>query len=481
MKSVSLKKNAVYSLIKTGCSIMFPLITFPYVTRVLSTDNYGKYTFSASIIGYIALIAGLGIANYARREGARVRDDRELLQKFVSEVFSIHILSTLAAIVILFLLLVFWPKLHDYSSVIVILSLSTIFTTLGTDWINTIFEDYRYITIRYLICQIISIGLMFAIVREPNDVINYAVVTVSGGVLANISNIFYIRKKYRLTPKIVFTKNLENHLKPVLVLFATTIVSVIYINSDITILGMLSSDTDVAIYGVSSKIYSLAKQMINSIAAVTISRISLLVAKNATDSIKRIIENTFEAVLLFLIPSVVGLILLRDPIILLISGEKYLNASMSLMILSCSLLCSTMANIFVNTILIPYRKENISFLILSLSAVINIVLNFILIPRFTYNAAAFTTLISEFFVLVFSFIVSRKILSVDILKKITLPLVGGGIAVISCVTVLHFFSKPIVVLSLSISLTVVFYLLLLMLVKDNPVYIFVNRILKRKK
>ena len=479
MKSVSLKKNAVYSLIKTGCSIMFPLITFPYVTRVLSTENYGRYTFSASIIGYIALISGLGIANYARREGSRVREDKELLQKFVNEVFSINVVSTCFAIIILFSLLLLWPKLHDYSSVIVILSLSTIFTTLGTDWINTIFEDYRYITIRYLICQIISICLMFAIVRKPNDVVNYAAVTVSGGVLANLSNIVYIRKKYRLFPKIVLTRKLENHLKPVLVLFATTIVSVIYINSDITILGLLSSDTNVGIYGVSSKIYSLAKQMINSIAAVTIPRISLLVAKNATDSIKRIIENTFESVLLFLIPSVVGLVLLREPIILLISGEKYLNATSPMLILSFSLFCSTMANIYVNTILIPYRKENVSFIVLSLSALINIILNFILIPRFTYNAAAITTLISELFVLVFSVVVSRKIISIDILKNFKLPLAGGGIAFVSCVTVLHFFSKPIVVLSLGVSMTAVIYFLLLILVKDNLVYNLFNRIMKR--
>lgn len=119
--------------------------------------------------------------------------------------------------------------------------------------------------------------------------------------------------------------NIGKHITPILVLFATAVVGVIYVNSDITILGLIKTDTDVAIYGVSSRIYILVKQVVNSIAQVTIPRISLLVAKGDEEKIRKICDETFETVILLLFPIIAGLILLRYPIIGLISGKNIIQ------------------------------------------------------------------------------------------------------------------------------------------------------------
>lgn len=476
----SIRKNAIYNVIKTGVSIIFPLITFPYAIKTLSSDSYGIYTFSQSIIGYITLLAGLGISNYARREGARVREDSREIQEFSNEVFTINVISTFLSFVVLILLTLFWRKLDTYRVVIYILSLSVLFTTLGADWINIIHEDYGYITKRTIASHIFSLILMFIIVKKPVDVIPYAFVSVSGTVVANVLNYLYIRKHIGIKLKFVINKRIVRHLRPILVLFMTAIVSVIYINSDVTILGVFKSDTDVAVYGAASKIYSIIKQMINSIAAVTIPRISLYVKKGKTNDIKDIISETLETVMVLIVPIAAGLAFLSKPIIMLLS-EKYQEAIIPLIILSVSLIFSAMGNIFVNTILITHRKENQAFVILALSALINIVLNFVLIPRYSYVATAFTTLLSELIVMILSILLSRKVLKLSIKRQVFIAVIGGLIAAILCL-VFRLINNNLICILGSVISTVIVYLLFLCIYKNNVVFkVYLPKIINRFK
>ena len=207
----SIKKNATLNVIKQICTILFPLITFPYATRILQTENYGMYTFSSSVVSYFTLIAGLGVTNYAVREGARIRNNKTSIISFVDEVFSVNIISTAISYIALILLILFWRKLDSYIAIILILSSSIAFTTLGTDWINIIYEDYEYITKRYIICHVLAIIFLFLTVKDTDDTIFYAISTVIGVVSANIFNIIYIRKRYGLRPKIRIDKKVLIH------------------------------------------------------------------------------------------------------------------------------------------------------------------------------------------------------------------------------------------------------------------------------
>lgn len=110
MKKKSVGVNAVLNIIKQCCAIIFPLITFPYISRVLQVENYGKVNFSGSIIGYFYLFAALGIANYAVREGARIRNDKDKIQTFASEVFTINFISTIISYALLFMAIIFWEN-----------------------------------------------------------------------------------------------------------------------------------------------------------------------------------------------------------------------------------------------------------------------------------------------------------------------------------------------------------------------------------
>ena len=155
MKNKSLKFNAILNVIKQLCSVIFPLITIPYVSRILQSENYGKYNFGNSIISYFSLIAALGVSTYAVREGAKYRDDLKKITKFSREIFTINIISMIISYLLLFILLAVPSPLTSYRKLILIQSIVIFLTTIGADWINTIYEDFAYITLRYIFMQII--------------------------------------------------------------------------------------------------------------------------------------------------------------------------------------------------------------------------------------------------------------------------------------------------------------------------------------
>ncbi|MBT9094481.1 oligosaccharide flippase family protein, partial [Lactobacillus delbrueckii subsp. bulgaricus] len=164
MKKKSLGLNAALNGFRSVLNIIFPIITFPYISRVLTVGEIGKYNWSNSFVSYFLLIAGLGVSTYAIREGAKFRNDRKTLSDFASQVFSINILSTLASYVLLLLCVLIFSKIHAYAICVFIFSIQIIFTTLGTEWIYSIFEEYAYITIRSILFKILSIVLLFIFV-----------------------------------------------------------------------------------------------------------------------------------------------------------------------------------------------------------------------------------------------------------------------------------------------------------------------------
>lgn len=212
MKKKSLTINAFLNGIRSILSLLFPIITFPYISHVLSVDGVGIYNFSDTYVGYFMLIASLGINTYAVREGAKYRDDYKKISEFSSQIFTINMLATFVAYFFLFLSLVIFKSLSAYVECILIFSLQILFTTVGTEWIYTIYEEYAYITIRSILFKIISIILLFILVREPSDYLWYAAITVVASVGSNFLN--YMHAKSICTIRFIRNISWKQHLKP---------------------------------------------------------------------------------------------------------------------------------------------------------------------------------------------------------------------------------------------------------------------------
>lgn len=403
----SLGLNAVLNSLQSLLNLIFPLITFPYISRTLSVDGVGKYNFANSIISYFILLAGLGISVYAVREGAKLRDNREEFSQFASRIFTINFISTIISYIALFLVLLLSTSLQKYNIAILIFSVQIFFTTLGVDWIYTIFEEYSYITARNIIFKIISAALLFIFVRHRDDYLNYIIISVVASTGSYLLNFFHAKKFCDI--KLVFKFDWKKYLTPILTIFASTVAIKIYLASDVTMLGFLSDEYTVGIYSTATKIYSIVSVMLSAVTAVAIPRLAMLMGQKRMDEYRKLLKQLINMILIIILPGIMGLFMVSRDVILIIAGEKYLRATLALQITCFAMLGSAMSTIFNQCALMPAKREKKTLISSTTSAVLNIGLNFILIPMFAEVGAAFTTVLAEFMMMTMNFFFSRDI------------------------------------------------------------------------
>lgn len=483
MKKKSLTVNAFLNGFRSVINMLFPLITFPYVSRVLSVDGIGIYNFSNTYVSYFILIAGLGVSTYAVREGAKYRNNKKKMGEFSSEVFSINIIATIVAYVLLFFSLIIFKNLNNYISCILIFSIQILFTTIGTEWIYTINEDYTYITIRSIVVKILSVVLLFLLVRKSTDYLIYAFITILSNVGSNIFNFIHARSfiKIRITKRI----NWKRHLKPILIIFSSSLAVTIYVSSDTTILGLLKNDYAVGIYSTSVKIYSMAESLLSAILIVTIPRLAFLWGKKLIDEYNKVLSKVINSLSILVLPASIGLILLSDEIILIIASKKYLDSVSSLRIISWAIVFAIFAWIFSDCVLIPAKREKLILRNTIITAIENIILNLIFIPIMSYNGTALSTVIAEGSVMLLNGYSCRDIIKPVIFHKSTvkniLESVLGCIGIIViCLLCKYGFTSLILRTIFSVVLSILIYCAILVALGNKIMLSIVERFKKQK-
>lgn len=402
----SIKINAALNVTKQIMQILFPIITVPYITRVLLPENYGKINFCSSIISYLMLVAGLGIATYAVREGAILRTQQNNFNSFCSQMLSINMLSTVIAYVIFAFLLIYVPYFADYKILLIIQSIAVLFTTMGMDWVNSVEEDYLYITVRYIILQIISLILLFLFVKAPDDYYVYAVIMLVTPVGANILNLIYIRRYVKI--RLTLSVDWKRHFVPIMVLFGNAIAMTFYVSSDITMLGIFKGDMEVGVYSVAAKIYAVVKQILYAMVIVTIPKLTAYMGKGDMEAFQSLGNRIFNTMITAMCPLILGIIIFREEVIVLVAGKEYLLGVASLFILTLAVVASLLATFFASCVLMPLRMEKYILKGTTIAALINVILNYFFIPKLGADGAAMTTLLSEIYVAVYFIYLSRK-------------------------------------------------------------------------
>ncbi len=478
MSAKSVNRNTAFNTIKSVMAVLYPLITSPYVFRVLLTDNMGKLNFGNSVVSYVSLVASLGVTTYAIRECSKVRENKEDLSIVSSQIFSINILSTLIAYLGLAVVLIFAKSLESYRLLICIQSTTVLFATLGADWINTAMEDFRFIAIRTVLMQVLSLVLLFVFVHRPEDYMKYALICVVAASGANIINIFY-RKKF-CSIRFTWNMDLKKHLPRILLLFSLILSQTIYVNSDMTILGLIKGDHETGLYGTSVKIYTIVNSTISSIAWVVIPQLTIYFSEKNYKEINKLLKYALNFIIVLGIPCVCGLEIIAPQLIVTFAGEDYADAALSLRILGVALFCSFIGGWIGNMTRIPAGGEKISLVISSVCAAINLILNLILIPIWGLNAAAFTTAVSELVGLIWGFIIIDRNIKIDgIIKMIRGPIFGCiGIFLIGGV-VQHFIKTPGIVVLLTVLPSVLLYFFILMITKNEFLLGFVTPVMNK--
>ena len=480
MKTKSLQTNAILNGIKQCCSIIYPLITFPYISRVLGKSGFGIYSFSLSIATYFIMLAALGINTYAVREGAKIRDNQIEIAEFCNQLFTINIISCLFSFGVLIITLLVNKKIYDYRVYILILSLAMFIDAVGTDWINSIYEDFFYITIRSILMQVISMALMFVFVRDVNDVIQYCIISIVAAHGGNLLNLFYIRRYAKV--HITRHPNFKKHLKPLLILFVNTITVTIYVTADTTMLGFYYDDATVGVYSFTSRIYAMLKNIVYAIVMVSVPRISYILANSNKKETRRTYEDIFSLLTFFMLPITAGLFFTSKFIILIAGGTQYLEGNESLKILSIAIIFGILSSFYSDCVLIPRNLESRSLISTSITAIINVLLNFFFVPAFGINGAAITTLIAEFVNFICQFMFGRKYTRFHFINKRNLAssLVGTLFIALICVACTRI-SQSLLFFFIAVVLSVTTYALATIILKNDVAIKMVNKIHNRRK
>lgn len=376
-------RNMILNVLKTLMSIVFPLITYPYATRILGVENFGKVNYGQSIISYIALVAALGIATYAIREGGVFRKKQAELEKFGSEVFSINLLTTAIAYIILIVLVLVSEKMNSILLLLAIQSLSIFFTTVAIDWMNVIFEDYVYITIRSLITQVVTLIALFIFVRSQQDYYQYAALQVGANAVIAILNWTHLNKKCKL--RITTRLNLKQHSKPILVLFSNSVAVSIYLNLDNVMLGWMLGNYYVGLYSVSVKIYTILKQIVSAIYSVVITRMTEYITYDRIDDYKKLLTEVISNLFLIAIPMSIGLACVSKTVTFFIAGSDFVSGFISLQILAVTIPIAVFGGALAYCVNLPLKREQNNLIATSIGAVENIVLNIWLIPQYNLS------------------------------------------------------------------------------------------------
>lgn len=403
----SIKTNIFLNCIRTGITVLIPFFSFQYASRVLGTVNIGKINFSSSIANYIILFAALGISSFAIRECAKKINNKEDFNRIISDIFSLNVISTVIAYFVLFLLIVFSKKINNYATILVIQCIPIVFTLIGTDWINIIMEDYKFITIRTLFFQLLTFLVTIIIVKSKNDYVLFVIIQCLGKALPDLINFAYIRKKY-LHIKFQISKRLLPMIKPVIIIFLNTLVISIYVSFDTTMIGLMIDDLNVGYYSVSVKIYTVLKTVFSAIVSVTVPRMSKYLAMDNIDYAKKLVSQLINHFTNLVIPVVIFLIVVSHELIIILFGMSYYNSIIPLQILYVGVIFSVYACLITNTIFLPLRLEKYSLISTTISAITNFILNLFFISYYGIIGAAITTAISEIIVFFISYYFLKK-------------------------------------------------------------------------
>ncbi len=429
-KVKSLKLNFVMNALLTMSSFIFPLITFPYVSRVLLPVGTGRVSFATSLISYFSMVAQLGIPTYGIRACAKVRDNREELTRTVHELLCINLIMDVLSYAVLGVALLFVPRLYDDRALYVIVSLTIVLTSIGMEWLYKALEQYTYITIRSIIFKFVALVAMFLLIHEQEDYVIYGGITILAASASNIFNFINVHKYIDLKP--VGNYNLKQHLKPVGIFFAMSCATTIYTHMDTVMLGFMKTDEDVGYYHAAVRIKSILVSIVTSLGTVMLPRASYYVQNGYMTEFKRITQKALNFVFLIASPMLLYFILYAKQGVYFISGSAYTGSIIPMQIIMPTLLLIGITNILGFQILVPLGKEKMVLYSVITGAIVNITINAVLIPRFASSGAAIGTLVAEFVVLVVQYYTLKSSIASAFKAiaywKITMALVLGALA-----------------------------------------------------
>ena len=469
----SVKANFAMNFILTISGILFPLITFPYASRILLADGTGKVAFATSIATYFTMLGMLGVPTYGIRACAQAREDKERLSRTVQELLVINAIMMSISLSIYILAINVIPKLSENRELFILNSVVLILNVVGCDWLYKGLEQYNYITKQSLLFKIMAIILMFILVNDRADYVNYAAVTIIASVGSYFLNFIRLREFISIQPW--KSLNIKKHLKPTLTFFMMTVATTIYTSLDSVMLGFMLDDKTVGLYNAAMNLKNVLVSLVTSLGVVLLPRLSVYIKQNKTEEFKALTEKALNFVIFSSIPLTLFFIIFAEQAIYFLSGETFSGAIVPLKISMPTLIFIGMSNLFGIQMLVPMNKEYIVVKSVIAGAVINLILNCLLIPIYGANGAAIGTLVAEFIVTLYQGYYLKNLLLKQIphlqLPKFIVAAVVGIFFVSLVAEKMQIMSYFLQLLLFSLMYAVLYVCLLALLKEKNITYL----------
>ena len=424
-RSSSVKINMLMNALLTLSSIIFPVITLPYVTRVLGAAGVGRVYNAASVISLFAVFAELGIPVYGIRACAKVRDDRAELSRTVREIMAVN-LAVCAIVYMVFAAALFTvPAFQNDRLLLVIMSSSMLLNAIGVEWLYKALEKYVYITVRSVFFKLVALIAMFLMVRNENDCIIYGAITVFATFASNIVNFCGVHRYADLRPS--GRHDFKRHIPAMLMLFALAAATTIYTSLDLAILDLFKGHAEAGMYGVSVRIKLVLVSLITSVSAVLLPRNSFYFEKKRIDDFYDLLAKTLNMMIAVSLPVTCYFIMFARESIMLLAGGEFMGSIRPMQIIMPAVILIGISNIIGMQMLITSDREKAVTIAAGAGAVTDLILNLILIPRYASSGAAAATLAAEVIVLGVLIYASREDMSL-LLKDVNIRQPGSVIA-----------------------------------------------------
>lgn len=475
----SITKNYLYNVAYQILAMVIPLITTPYISRVLGAENIGIYSYTLSISAFFILFGSLGIALYGQREIAYVQNDKKKYSYTFWEILILRCITMTISLIIFYF--TFAVGNNEYNLYYKILLLELIGNMIDISWFFQGLEEFKKTVLRNTLVKLISLALIFILVKTKNDLPIYFVIYVLSVILGNLSLWFYLPK---YLAKIKFSElKIFRHLKTTIELFIPQIATQVYTVLDRTMIGTIITDkSEVGYYEQANKIVRMLLTVITSLGTVMLPRIASTYAKGEEDKVNEYMKESFDLVFMLAFPLIFGVISASDAFVPFFFGDGYEKVAVLMKVISPIVLLVGLGSEIGIQYLLPTKRQKEYSTSVILGAVINVIMNSLLIPKFGAIGASIGTVFSETAVSGSQIYFTRKNFDYKKIIKSTKNYIIASLVMFVCLLITrHFITSNVASVFAQFVVGVLVYGIMLIILKDKFFIKLVNKFLRKKQ
>ena len=400
-------KNYLYNLSYQILTIILPIITVPYVTRIFTSEALGNYVFYNSIVSYFSLFAMLGIGVYGTKQIAAASD--------VSSTFwNIYVIQLIASILAMAVYIIAIFSIPQMGGIIPLIVGITLFAKMiDISWLFSGKEDFKKITIRNVVIRIIGVISIFTFVKSSDDLYLYVFLIVIFDFLGQF--VMWVPAKKFIKRPSFNAKIMKKNLHPIVLLFLPQVAISLYVVLDRTLLGLLGSYSDVGIYEQGQKLISILLKVVSSLGVVMLPRVANLLSERRDKEAQNMVKFSFILYNLIIFPMMFGLIAVNEVFVKLFLGQNFQDVKYVLYVIVFNIMFVGWTNILGYQVLVVRNKNKEFMLSTTIPAFVSVAVNIAIIPFFGYIGASITSVVVEILVFAIQWYYSRNIINKNLL------------------------------------------------------------------